>query len=292
MQGTVPDHFDHLAQPDTAAALAAVAALERQAGRTVTDAGGCRVVWRRFGQGRPLILLHGGHGSWLHWVRNIEALAARRTVWAPDMPGFGESGDIASELPLIAGTLAAAAAQLPGCADGFDLAGFSFGGLVAANVAANVTASAGAVGRLALLGSAGHAGVRRQQQALVDWRKAPDERALAQAMCHNLAAFMIADPARIDAMALHAHTESCRHTRFRSKPISRAGGLREALDRFGGDVLLAWGEHDVTAEPMAAAQAMAQGDARRQVRIVPGAGHWVQYEAHEQVNALLDGWLA
>ncbi|MGT2492391.1 alpha/beta fold hydrolase [Cupriavidus basilensis] len=42
----------------------------------MTGAGGCRVVWRRFGEGRPVILLHGGHGSWLHWVRNIEALAA------------------------------------------------------------------------------------------------------------------------------------------------------------------------------------------------------------------------
>ncbi|WP_454726724.1 MULTISPECIES: alpha/beta fold hydrolase [Cupriavidus] len=281
MQGTVPD----LSLPSAAAT---VAALERQARRVVTEAGGCRVVWRGFGQGRPLVLLHGGHGSWLHWLRNIEALAARRTVWAPDMPGFGESGDVPSELAAITGALAAAAVRLPGCADGFDLAGFSFGGLVAANVAA---ARAG-VHRLALLGPGGHGGARRQQQALVDWRKAPDAAALAQAMRHNLAAFMIADPGKIDAVALHAHTESCRHTRFRSKPISRAGGLREALDSFGGEVLLAWGEHDVTADPVPAGEAMTQGSARRQARIVTGAGHWVQYEAHAEVNALLDGWLA
>ncbi|WP_454733036.1 MULTISPECIES: alpha/beta fold hydrolase [Cupriavidus] len=287
MQGTVPDLSLPSAEAAAAASLA-IAALERQARRVVTEAGGCRVVWRGFGQGRPLVLLHGGHGSWLHWLRNIEALAARRTVWAPDMPGFGESGDVPSELPAIVGALAAAAGQLPGCADGFDLAGFSFGGLVAAHVAA---ARVG-VNRLALLGPGGHGGARRQQQALVDWRRAPDDAALAQAMRHNLAAFMIADPDKIDAVALHAHTVSCRHTRFRSKPISRAGGLREALDTFGGDVLLAWGEHDVTADPVPAGQAMTQGSARRQVRIVPGAGHWVQYEAPAEVNALLDGWLA
>lgn len=267
---------------------AEAAALAHRAERIVTGAGGCRVVWRRFGEGRPVILLHGGHGSWLHWVRNIEALAAQRTVWAPDMPGFGESDDIVSDLSVMAGTLAAAIRQLPGCADEIDLAGFSFGGLVAANVAAAL----GTVRRLALLGSAGHGGIRRQQRALVDWRKAADGAALAQAMRYNLEAFMIADPARVDAMALYAHTESCRHTRFRSKNISRAGGLRDALDRFGGEVLLAWGEHDVTADPAAAVAAMTQGSVQRQGRIIPDAGHWVQYEAHEPVNALLGGWLA
>jgi len=32
------------------------------------------VVWRTWGTGTPLVLLHGGYGSWLHWVRNIEGL--------------------------------------------------------------------------------------------------------------------------------------------------------------------------------------------------------------------------
>jgi pimeloyl-ACP methyl ester carboxylesterase len=263
------------------------AALADRAERLVTHAGGCRIVWRRFGAGRPLILLHGGHGSWLHWVRNIEALAAHRTVWAPDMPGFGESDDIASDLSVMTTTLAMAIGQLPGCAEEVSLVGFSFGGLVAANVAASL----GTVGRLALMGPGGHGGIRRQQRALVDWRKAGDAEALAAAMRYNLEAFMISDPAKVDAMALYAHTESCRQTRFRSKAISRAGGLRDALDRFGGEVLLVWGEHDVTADPVPAIAAMTQDSPRRESRVIANAGHWVQYEAHQPVNALLDGWL-
>jgi len=43
--------------------------------------------WRRFGSGRPLVLVHGGHGSWLHWVRNIAALSASHELWIPDLPG-------------------------------------------------------------------------------------------------------------------------------------------------------------------------------------------------------------
>jgi pimeloyl-ACP methyl ester carboxylesterase len=55
---------------------------------------GVRVRWRRFGTDTtqpPLVLLHGGHGSWMHWLRNAEALSAGRTLWLPDMPGFNDS---------------------------------------------------------------------------------------------------------------------------------------------------------------------------------------------------------
>jgi pimeloyl-ACP methyl ester carboxylesterase len=31
------------------------------------------VVWRSWGSGPPLLLLHGLHGSWMHWVRNVAA---------------------------------------------------------------------------------------------------------------------------------------------------------------------------------------------------------------------------
>ena len=76
------------------------AAIERLASRAgvrdvATSAG--RVRWRCFGQparadGRPPVaLLHGGHGCWLHWVRNVEMLAERHTVWVADLPGFGDS---------------------------------------------------------------------------------------------------------------------------------------------------------------------------------------------------------
>ena len=33
-----------------------------------------------WGEGRPLVLLHGGTGSWMHWVRNVEDAVAA-TSW-------------------------------------------------------------------------------------------------------------------------------------------------------------------------------------------------------------------
>lgn len=266
-----------------------VTGLEEQAAVYRTDAGGARIVWRRFGAGPALVLLHGGHGSWLHWVHNIEALALRHTVWVPDMPGFGASDDApGTDLQALVGTLAAGIAELPDT-QAIDVVGFSFGGLVAANLAAQSPA----VRRLALLGPGGHGGMRRQQVPLVDWRAAPDRAAEAVALRQNVEAFMISDPAHVDALAMLAYTDSCRHTRFRSKEISRAGGLGNALDAFSGPVLLAWGADDVTADPPAA-MALLTGDRwpKREGRIVPEAGHWVQFEAEHVINAMLVDWLA
>jgi pimeloyl-ACP methyl ester carboxylesterase len=49
------------------------------------------------GEGDPAVLLHGGEfgaGAELGWERNIEALAARHRVLAPDQLGFGESAKV------------------------------------------------------------------------------------------------------------------------------------------------------------------------------------------------------
>jgi len=73
------------------AARAFIASLEGEAQRLAVPFQGGHVVWRRFGAGPALVLLHGGHGRWLHWARNIRAWAKQHTVWVPDMPGYGES---------------------------------------------------------------------------------------------------------------------------------------------------------------------------------------------------------
>jgi pimeloyl-ACP methyl ester carboxylesterase len=254
---------------------------------------GRQVTWRRFGGGgRPLVMLHGGHGNWMHWARNVEALSVDRAVWVPDMPGYGDSDDteFAGSLAAVVRPTIATLDQLVGEGTPIDLVGFSFGGLVAAFIAARRPA----VERLALLGPAGHGGRRRPRGALQSWKhaaEAGDAAALDATMRHNLSMHMLHVPAEdIDALAVRIHTDACLHTRFRSRDISQSGGLFEALARRTGPTLMVWGEHDVTADPAALVTAVAEKLPQAQTRIVEGAGHWVQYERADKVNELLSGW--
>ena len=52
---------------------------------------GLDIYYKRLGQGKPLIFLHGGANDWYEWHKNIPFFARRFTVYAPDLPGFGLS---------------------------------------------------------------------------------------------------------------------------------------------------------------------------------------------------------
>lgn len=249
------------------------------------------VTWRAFGAGSAVVLLHGGHGSWLHWVKNIDALATQHTVWVPNMPGYGDSDVHGEGLPALLDGMLSSLNALFGAETPIDLVGFSFGGLVATHLSARRPN----VRRLALLGSAGHGTRRRPNGELVQWAeayRAADAPALERAMRHNLAVHMLSVPAdEVDALALQVHTLSCVHTRFRSKGIALAGGLIELLVARQGPTLLAWGEHDVTADPEVLVPQLSALLPQSRAHIFPDAGHWVQYERADAINALLLAWL-
>ena len=63
------------ARPDTASPADIVARLASQARVVRTPCGDGNMVWRVWGRGEPLVLFHGGSGSWTHWIRNIPELA-------------------------------------------------------------------------------------------------------------------------------------------------------------------------------------------------------------------------
>lgn len=261
--------------------------LARQSRRIELGPPSSRVVWRAFGAGTPFALLHGGHGSWMHWLRNIPALSQRFELFVPDMPGFGESalGDPPPALGEVAARLAGDLDRLTG-GQPYAVAGFSFGGLVAAALAATVPQR---VSRLALVGAAGSGTARRDRDALRQWRGLPDEAAVRAALRHNLRAHMLSSDAAVDDLALEIHLRSCRATRFRSRDISRRGGLQCALDRFGGPTLLLWGRQDVTTTPECLLPRLLSQGRRRAGRLVEGAGHWAQFEQHAAVDrALID----
>jgi pimeloyl-ACP methyl ester carboxylesterase len=254
---------------------------------------GCLVRWRRWGEGRPLVLIHGGSGNWAHWARNIDHLSTGRAVWVPDMPGFGDSQALdpsiegAELLTHLVQVLSNSLDAVLGENTEIDLAGFSFGGLVAGTLASR----RGKVRKLALLGTAGHGGPKRKIPELVQWRL-PDRADMLQALRHNLGQLMLHHPSSIDALAMAIHEGASLATRFRSKSLSMDMDLQITLATFSSPVLMVWGEHDVIAVPELAAARLMQGHPERRFHLVRDVGHWVQFEAFERVNPLLANWLA
>ncbi len=247
----------------------------------------CRMRWRRIGSGAPLVLLHGGNGSWLHWARNIDALARHYTLWLPDLPGCG--GSQALEAPASLERLVAALRQnidsLIGAEQPIALAAFSFGAVLASNLAL----SRRAVSKLALLGPTGH-GLPRLQIPLNNWRLVSAGAAQDEIHRYNLAQLMLHGSDAVDPLALEIHRSASEQTRLRSKKISHTDAMRQALDRVFVSTLLVWGEHDPTAQAVATAQALTQGQPNRRSAIITGAGHWVQYQCPDEINRLLCDW--
>ncbi|MVW79823.1 alpha/beta fold hydrolase [Bordetella sp. 02P26C-1] len=269
---------------------AELARLDASARHHAVRMDGRTFVWREWGSGPALVLIHGGHGSWMHWAKNVEPLARHFRVLAPNMAGFDDSDDFdcAPHDPMrwerLLDSLKMGVEQLVGDAP-LGLVGFSFGGVVAGTLAPRLPH----LQRLVLLGSGGHGTARREKERLLDWR-AVTGRERQEALAQNLGVFMLSSREAIDPLALRIHTRSCERTRFRSKAISRDQRLAKAMQSLNVPVLLVWGEEDVTAEPAQAASALIQGHPDRQWHSVPRAGHWVQYEKADEINACLIDW--
>lgn len=252
------------------------------------------VSWHEFGLPRsgalPLVLLHGGHGSWEHWLKNIESLAEHFQLLVPDMPGFGDSSFFGGDLQSgMLSPLLSSLNDLVGADAVINIAGFSFGGFVTAHL---VNQRSG-INRIALLGSAGHGGPRRPRGELLAWKELYENQnwsGLKEVMRENLYQQMIGEYDRIDDLAIRVHQDACTRTRFRSRPIARPGGLAEQLASYSGPTLLVWGEHDVTCTPDYLIDQLVDGYSNRSKAVVQDAGHWVQYEKVEQVNQLLIEW--
>ena len=250
------------------------------------------VVWRAWGEGPPVALLHGGAGSWRHWALNIPALVrAGRQVLAPDLPGLGESS-----LPpppfhpaRVADIVAAGLRQMLPAGSDCDLVGFSFGSIVAGLL----TAEHPALIRSLTLVGAGGLGVPRGDIVLESVR---DKQGEARQAAHreNLLRLMIADPARIDALALTIQEWNARHARANSVGFAGAPLLRDALRQVRCPLGAIWGERDQSAgarldERIAVLRSVRPG---LPVEVIAAAGHWVAFEAPDAFDAALGRVLA
>ncbi|MHA6730255.1 alpha/beta fold hydrolase [Devosia sp. A369] len=273
--------------PNDTGKPATIAELESLSQTFETQSGSCRVRWHAWGSGPVLLLLHGGAGSWTHWLRNIAPLALRYRVLVPDLPGMGDS-DL-PEAPSGARSIGAILAEgletmLHGPAR-YDIVGFSFGGLIGTHLAASTPAR---VRSLTLAGTVGWAGLGFNRIDLVRVRTLP---AGEQAQAHraNIGRLMIADPSRVDDTALWIHQSNARRLRLDSRGFYEQGKLAETFGSLSMMVNGIWGASDATVRPRVSelGQLLTRLRPAMAFRQIKGGGHWVQYEKPEAFNALL-----
>jgi pimeloyl-ACP methyl ester carboxylesterase len=100
-----------------------------------TKVDGLDVRYYTAGKGDPLVVIHGGGGDAKTWLNNIEVLSENYTVYAPDLPGYGESQPLDGDyyIPELTGFIDDFSAHLG--LNSFYLVGHSLGGGVALNYA-------------------------------------------------------------------------------------------------------------------------------------------------------------
>jgi len=256
--------------------------------RLTTPCGDGQLVWHAWGQGKPLVLLHGGSGSWNHWIRNVETLAAAGyRVLAADLPGQGDSATppTGTDADALTQPLEDGLRTLMGDQP-VDMAGFSFGGLTSGLLAAEFPHR---VARLVIVGAPVVDRGGKRSVRLVPWRDVPEGPERDKILRHNLQQLMLYKPESIDDLAMALHTANVTRDRLPGRRLALQGALGRAMPRIQCAVWGIYGEKDSTFmdQPEAITQQLAQAPKWQGMTTIPEAGHWVQFEQAEAFNAAL-----
>ncbi|MBG0738013.1 alpha/beta fold hydrolase [Paeniglutamicibacter antarcticus] len=263
-----------------------------------------RLRYRKTGTGDPVLLLHGIGQSLDDWSEQHQRLAAHRTVYSIDLPGFAYS-----ERAPGPATLAKLADVLPGFLDAvgvhepIPIIGNSLGGAVAMKFAADHPRR---VSALILVNSAGFG----QDVALV--LRLLTLRPLAAALMRPNAAASLRTVQSIfynkelvtEARVNHAFALSQRASHRQTvldiaRDLGTISGIRaqwrtdliEALVHSDIPMLLVWGDHDRIL-PYAHLSAATAALPRAESYVFPDTGHMPQIERPEEFAAVVGDFLA
>lgn len=249
------------------------------------EAGGRRLRYTRQGEsGQTVLLIHGFGGDLDNWLFNIQALAEKHTVYALDLPGHGQS-DKTLDDPSLAGLAAGVQAFMDAVGiESAHLVGHSLGGAIALQLAREAPDR---VQSLALISSAGlGAEINR---SYIDGFVAANSRRELKPHAQQL----FADPKLVTRQLLEDLLKFKRLDGVDRALRSLADGLfdgdhqrslpGEGFDPAGKPLLVIWGKEDKIIPTTHAEHAPAGA----RVEIIDGAGHMVQMEAANRVNALL-----
>ncbi len=274
-----------------------IADFEARAQRIETPLGDGALVWRVFNHGSdkpPLVLMHGFHGSWAHWIRNIPALEPHYTVICVDTPGMGESALAPGEFTAenLGGCIARGLDEILPPPASFDLAGFSFGGILGGQVAKY---HGERVNSFTVCGSGGMLMSRDPIDGLMRMRRDMTPEEIHEVHRHNLGCFMFAKRDNIDELSIVLQTENVRRQRNPKSTIHLTDVLATALPHLKGQLRGIWGGLDAatgrhTDERRAFFNEIQPG---APFAVIEDAGHWVMYEGADSFNrvflAMLQG---
>ena len=245
----------------------------------------CRV-WRK-GEGPKLGFL-AGFGGLPRWIPFLDALAARRTVIVPSLPGFpgGDRGHSVLDTHLDWVLAVRRLLHMAGL-EGADLVGGTVGGSFAAEVAAIWPQ---AVRRLVLIAPWG---LFDEREPMADpWaQRAPEVPGL-----------LCADPEHWNELKAEPEganspewsIEQVRTNEAAARAFWPLGNTRldKRLPLIAAPTLLLWGERD-RVMPKSYVERFARAlPGRSEIRVIPGAGHLAELDKPQEVAAAILAWTA
>jgi 3-oxoadipate enol-lactonase len=252
------------------------------------DVDGRRFAWRESGDGSVLVLLHGLGGSRLSWEPQLHGLAHAHRVVAWDLPGYGASAPLDGAVTFT--TLADAVIDFLDAigAETAHLAGISFGGMIAQYVAARYPSRVLSLTLLSTSPAFGLDGTtpdewRAARLAPLDAGQEPED---------------FADDVLGSIAGPHISPEAMAGQRAAMARVS-GGALRTSIDclvthdsrdmlpAIVAPTLCVVGELDEET-PVSYAFALADLIPHARLVVIPQAGHLLNAEAPDDVNALLD----
>lgn len=258
-----------------------------------------------FGEGEPLILMHGGGpgaSALANYRDNLEAFAGFRVI-LPDQPGFGGSyrpteADL-DERSITEITVDAMYQVLDALGvETFFLLGNSLGGAAALAMA---IAQPQRVAKLVLMAPGGGwlpSGPTPTEGQKEMFRYYNGEGPTFAKM-KNFVRVMVANPKLFDDANIQSRYEAsldASHGEFYhhyNAAFAKRGGmdpLWRDLDKIRADTLLLWGRDDRTIT-LDGAWIMLKNIRRVQLHVFGGCGHWVQVEKKAEFERLVAGFL-
>ena len=250
---------------------------------------GVRLNVKRKGAGHPILLFHGGMGSWTHWLRNIDALANHFEVRAIDAPSYGNSEQVDYGLTPqeYLQVYIASIKQVVKDDESFSIAGFSFGAACGSAIAAYFSSKVRAV---TVIGPGGFSIKGRPKLEFIRYRDVRDNpKAYRHALKHNLLQLMLKHPSSIDENVLDMQHKNVGCAKFNSRNVSAQPILPENLGKANCRAQLIYGADDPTAFPTIEyrAELIREYVPNLHLHVLSDVGHWAMFEGAADVNRLI-----